>query len=177
MGNLRYVHKDGLIMRHDKEAFAAEAIRSAYTGKLIGDYVRILMFSHYAKALPWPVEKIKNSIDPFTGCFVSHIPFTTVYLRLALQGAFYFNEGNPKGGYELLQMGTARLHKIIQELDKTPNPLKGRYLAEKKAWNIYYDILDRIEDGLKKGDRFALDMKEKATRLIKECEIDIGDFN
>ncbi|MBW1767862.1 MAG: hypothetical protein JRJ65_12560 [Deltaproteobacteria bacterium] len=177
MGNLRYVHKDGLIMRHDKEAFAAEAIRSAYTGKLIGDYVRILMFSHYAKALPWPVEKIKNSIDPFTGCFVSHIPFTTVYLRLALQGAFYFNEGNPKGGYELLQMGTARLHKIIQELDKTPNPLKGRYLAEKKAWNIYYDILDRIEDGLKKGDRFALDMKEKATRLIKECEIDIGGFN
>ena len=175
MGNLRYVHKDGLIMRHDKEAFAAEAIRSASTGKLIGDYVRILMFSYYAKALPWPVEKIKNCIDPFTGCFASHIPFTAVYLRLALQGASCFNEGNPEGGDELLQMGTARLHKIIQELDKTPNPLKGRYLAEKKAWNIYYDILDRIEDGLKKGDRFALDMKEKATRLIKECEIDIGD--
>jgi len=173
MGNLRYVHKDGLIMRHDKDAFAVEAIRSAKTGKLIGDYVRILVFSHYAKALPWPVEKTKQCIDPFTGCFVSHIPFTVVYLRLALQGASFFNEEKPKEGFELLQMGTTRLYKLIKELGRTPDPLKERCLAEKKAWNIYYDILDRIEDGLKERDPFALDMKEKARRLIKDCEMDL----
>ncbi|MBW1704042.1 MAG: hypothetical protein JRJ86_02630 [Deltaproteobacteria bacterium] len=172
-GNLRYVHKDGLIMRHDKDAFAVEAIRSAKTGKLIGDYVRILMFSHYAKALPWPVEKTKHCIDPFTGCFVSHIPFTVVYLRLALQGALYFNEGKPKEGFELLQMGTTRLHRIIKELGKTPDYLKERYMAEKKAWNTYYDILDRIEDGIKERDPFTLDMKEKAETLTKDCEIDL----
>ncbi|MBW2615784.1 MAG: hypothetical protein JRD02_06385 [Deltaproteobacteria bacterium] len=172
-GNLRYVHKDGLIMRHDKDAFAVEAIRSAKTGKLIGDYVRILMFSHYAEALPWPVEKTKHCIDPFTGCFVSHIPFTVVYLRLALQGALYFNEGKPKEGFELLQMGTTRLHRIIKELGKTPDSLKERYMAEKKAWNAYYDILDRIEDGLEETDPFTLDMKEKTERWIKDCEIDL----
>ena len=55
----------------------------------------------------------------------------------------------------------------------TPDPLKERYLAEKKAWNIYYDILDRIEDGVKERDAFALDMKEKARRLIKDCEMDL----
>jgi hypothetical protein len=171
-GNLRYVHKDGLIMRHDKEAFAVEAIKSAQTGKLIGDHVRVLMFSRYAEALPWPVEKTKRCIDPFTGCFVSHIPFTVVYLRLALQGALYFNVGKPGDGFELLQMGTNRLHGIIKELNNRPDSLKKRYLAEKKAWNLYYDILDRIENGLKEGDPFALDMSEKAEKLIKDCEID-----
>jgi hypothetical protein len=171
-GNLRYVHKDGLIMRHDKEDFAIEAIKSAHTGKLIGDSLRVLMFSHYAEALPWPVEKTKRCIDPFTGCFVSHIPFTVVYLRLALQGALSFNEGKPGDGFELLQMGTNRLHRIIKELSNRPDSLKKRYLAEKKAWNLYYDILDRIESGLKEGDPFALDMSEKAEKLIKDCEID-----
>jgi hypothetical protein len=172
-GNLRYVHKDGLIMRHDKEDFAIEAIESALTGKLIGDYVRVLMFSHYAGALPWPVEKTKGCVDPFTGCFVSHIPFTVVYLRLALQGALSFNEGKPGDGFELLQMGTNRLHGIIKELSSRPDSLKNRYLAEKKAWNLYYDILDGIENGLKEGDPFALDMSEKAKKLIKDCEIDL----
>jgi hypothetical protein len=172
-GNLRYVHKDGLIMRHDKKKFAVEAIKSAYTGKLIGDYVRILMFSHYADALPWPVEKTKRCIDPFTGCFVSRIPFTVVYLRLALQGALYFNEGKYKEGFELLQMGTNRLYRTIKSLSNRPDSLKKRYLAEKKAWDLYYDILEGIENGLREGDPFALDMIEKAKNLIKECEVDL----
>jgi hypothetical protein len=84
----------------------------------------------------------------------------------------YFNESNPGDGSELLQMGTNRLHRIIKELTNRPDSLKKRYLAEKKAWNLYYDILDRIEDRLKEGDPFALDMSEKAEKLIKDCEID-----
>jgi len=48
---LSYLHKPGLIMRHDKEVFANEAIKAAATGKLIGDYTRILYFSEYAKVL------------------------------------------------------------------------------------------------------------------------------
>ena len=48
---LAYVHKDGLIMRHDKESFAKEAIKSAHISKLIGDYIRILYFSAYARII------------------------------------------------------------------------------------------------------------------------------
>ena len=36
-------------MRHDKEAFISDAIKSAKTGTYIGDLVRILAFSSYAE--------------------------------------------------------------------------------------------------------------------------------
>ena len=170
---LRYVHKDGLVMRHDKHAFAGEAIRSARIGKLVGDYIRILMFSCYARVLPWSVKKTKDLIDPFTGCFVSYMPFTVVSLRFALKIASFFEEGKPKEGCDLLRMGTRRLHEIINNLAQTPNPLKEKYLKEKKAWNLYFDLLDKVEEDLKKGDPFALELRERASNLMKACEIDL----
>merc|ERR1740121_428891 len=45
---LGYVHKPGLIMRHDKECFAMEAMEAARIGKMVGDYERMLLFSEYA---------------------------------------------------------------------------------------------------------------------------------
>ena len=171
---LRYVHKDGLIMRHDKDVFAGEAIRSASIGKLINDYARILLFSYYARALPWALKDTKDILDPFTGCFVSHIPFTVVSLRLALKGAVFFNEGRPTEGYQLLKIGTTRLFGILNELAGSSNSLKERYLKEKKAWNIFYDLLDKIEWGLEKGEPFAIDLKEKAHALIKAAEMNLN---
>jgi len=172
--NLRYAHEAGLIMRHDKKSFAGEAIKSAQTGKLVGDYTRILLFSYYVRALPWSVEQTKDIIDPFTGCFVSYIPFTVVSLRLALEGASFFKDGKPNEGFDLLQMGTNRLYKIIKELSETSNPLQVRFRKEIKAWNIFYDLLDKVEEGLERGDPFALDLKAKAKELIKTSEIDLG---
>ena len=169
--NLRYVHKDGLIMRHDKEDFASEANKTSSTGKLVGDYERILLFSFYAKALPWPVQQTKDFIDPFTGCFVSYIPFTVVYLRLALKAASFFEEGKPDQGFELLQIGTARLLRVIKKIVKHPNSLNERYLYEKRAWGIYYDLLNSVERGLKQRDPFALELRQKAKCLIRDCEI------
>ena len=160
-------------MRHDKKAFAVEAIRSAHTGKLIGDYARILLFSYYAKALPWSMEQTKDTVDPFTGCFVSYIPFTVVSLRLALGGASFFKEERVNEGFDLLQMGIIRLHKILKKFSETSNPLRQKFQEEKKAWDIFYDLLDKVEDGLKKDDPFALDLKEKAKKLIKASEIEL----
>ena len=42
---LAYAHKDGLIMRHDKETFAQGAIQSAHIGKLLGDYIRKRLYT------------------------------------------------------------------------------------------------------------------------------------
>lgn len=174
--NLRYVHKDGLIMRHDKEVFAGEAIEMARIGKLIGDYVRILMFSFYAKALPWPFEDIKDTIDPFTGCFVSKIPLTVIYLRFALKAASFFTDNDREKnqlGFEFLQTGIRRLHETIQRLTRDPNPLIEQYRMEKKGWDLFYDILDKTEEEIKKGDEFALEINEKARALMKGCRIKI----
>ncbi|MBW2335134.1 MAG: hypothetical protein JRF06_08630 [Deltaproteobacteria bacterium] len=78
---LGYAHKDGLIMRHDKEVCAQEGIQSAYISKIVGDYIRMLYFSAYAKVLTNDVAKLKDTIDPFTGCFISKIPTSVTYLR------------------------------------------------------------------------------------------------
>ncbi|UCF86727.1 MAG: hypothetical protein JSV71_04380 [Nitrospiraceae bacterium] len=172
--HLRYVHKDGLIMRHDKEAFASEAMKAAAIGKLIGDYVRILMFSHYVRALPWSFQSVKNAVDPFTGCFVSRIPLTVVYLRFALKAASFFEKGTEESrekGFEFLQLGIRRLHEAIQELTGKPDSLGAQFRNEKQGWNIFYDTLDSVEKGIQEGDVFAHGLRDKAKNLIRNCRI------
>jgi hypothetical protein len=174
---LRYVHKDGLIMRHDKEDFAGDAIKYAATGKLIGDYIRILMFSYYVRALPWSFKDIKNAIDPFTGCFVSKIPLTVVYLRFALKAASFFNNNTKiknQEGFEFLQAGIRRLHEKIQELTGEPCPLIERFNRERQGWNFYYNILDIVEKNIRKGDPFAIELQKKAKELVKGCKINFS---
>ena len=170
--NLRYLHKPGLIMRHDKEAFAGQAIEGAKLGKYIGDLVRIIYFSYYARALPWSPKQTKRIIDPFTGCFVSKIPFTVVYLRLALKLAGYFDPDDPvkkEEGLKLLTLSADRLEGLIRELSKSPDPLSERYQKEKEGWDIFYDVLDRIEEGLSRGDDFAMELRRKARELVSDC--------
>ena len=81
---LAYAHAAGLIMRHDKAAYAGAAIDAAHVGKLVGDDVRILTFSAYATAIAdarasdgSTVASIKSLMDPFTGGFISRLPMTS----------------------------------------------------------------------------------------------------
>ena len=170
--NLRYLHKPGLIMRHDKDAFADQAIEGAKLGKYVGDLVRTLYFSYYARALPWPVKQTKRIIDPFTGCFVSKVPFTVVYLRLALNLAGFFapdDQVKKEEGLKLLTLSASRLEDLIRDLSKSPDPLSARYREEKEGWDIFYDVLDSIEEGLARGDDFAMELRRKARELVKGC--------
>jgi hypothetical protein len=168
--HLRYVHKDGLIMRHDKEAFAGDAIKAASTGKLIADYVRILLFSYYAHALPWSSREIKHEIDPLTGCFVSMIPFTVVYLRFALKLASFFKDGRHQEGLEFFRLGI-RLHRIINELSDNPSLLIEEFHKEKRAWDIFYDILEMAEKKINEAEPFALEIRERAVSIVDDCKI------
>ena len=175
-GMLRYVHKDGLIMRHDKEAFAGEAIKKAATGKMIGDYIRILLFSFYSRALPWTLDKIKKEVDPFTGCFISKIPLTIVYLRFALKiSSFFAEKSDDKNhqGKEFMESGMQRLGETISYLNQEPNPLVNLYIKEKSGWDMFYDILDNAENALAKGDTFTTELKKKAFSIIESCKVKI----
>jgi len=166
---LRYLHKDGLVMRHDKEAFAEEAMTAAATGKLVGDYIRILTFSRYAAILPGGVPALKDSVDPFTGCFISRIPVTVVYLRFALKVASGFQSGDTDETVKLVKIGSARIGKAMEDMILSKDGLKESYEAEREAWHLYYDVLDRVEQGLKAHDPFELQLRKKGHRLLHEC--------
>ena len=175
---LRYFHNDGLFMRHDKHAFAAEAIKAAEIGKIVGDYERILFFSDYARILSPEVDEIKSVIDPFTGSFVSPLSQNLAYLRLALKAAEFFStkeEESEYKGFALVETGTRRLRASIQEVSMGDgNGLKERYRREQKAWDLYYDILDKIESALKEEDQFALELREKAEKLVLSARVITG---
>ncbi|MGR3319595.1 MAG: hypothetical protein ACUZ8O_14095 [Candidatus Anammoxibacter sp.] len=168
---LAYVHKDGLIMRHDKEGFAQEAIQSAYIGKLLGDYVRIIYFSAYAEALTNDVGKLKDAIDPFTGCFISKIPLTVVYLRFALKAWSLFKDGKDDTGNDFIINGAKRISNTLNVVSGNGSPLKQIYTKERVGWNAYYDTLSAIKNGLNKNDDFAIDLRKKAKDIIEQCFI------
>ena len=174
--NLRYVHADGLFMRHDKEAFAREAIEAAHLGKVVGDYLRLLLFTGYARSLPWDLDRVKNVLDPFTGCFISRIPVSVVYLRLALKAAALFASGDGKDakeGAELLRLGAHELGPMARKVVNEPDPLLADYRREQAGWHIYYDALDAVEKALSEGEEFALDLQEKVRRMMAQCRLQL----
>lgn len=168
-GFLRYVHEPGLVMRHDADLFADTA-DAARTGKTLGDYVRILLFSGYARALPWGFDRIKDAVDPFTGCFVSALPITIVYLRFALKAARMLAVGDPEA-LRFFNDGVMRLSPLVEYYKEGENPLKGIYEREKSGWDLYYDLLDAVEAGIQAGDAVALELREKARALIDAVRI------
>ena len=170
-GCLRYLHRDGFFMRHDKEAFAGDAIKAAKTGKMIGDYERIILFTHYCRALPWGVDSVKDVIDPFTGSFVSRMPFTVVCMRLALKALALLDSENPEEGVALLRQGTARLLPLLREFGNGKNPLKEQVARERRGWDLYYDALDAMERELYEKDDLALALKKKAVSLVEDCRV------
>ncbi len=169
---LAYVHKDGLIMRHDKESFAQDAIDAALVGKLIGDYIRILYFSAYARILSDDISAIKDHVDPFTGCFISKIPVTVVLLRFALKAASFFSRGEDSKGLEFIRLGTRRIQSALEFTSSASGTLKMQYKKERTAWNLYYDILLRIRQALKENEAFARDMCTRAQDIMNECFLD-----
>jgi hypothetical protein len=174
---LRYVHGSGLFMRHDKNAFARDAIEAAQVGKIAGDLARILLFTAYARSLPWDFDRIKDLLDPFTGCFISRIPVTVVYLSLALKAASLFGTGSEEDaqqGMELIGMCSRNLTEMIGRTVSDRYPLSAEYSREKEGWDLYYDVLDGIEKALKEDDPFALELKARAGKIIGECRLDLG---
>ena len=169
--NLAYVHKDGLIMRHDKEAFAQEAIASAEIGRTVGDYLRILYFSSYADVLPIGRSEIKDTFDPFTGSFISKLPLTVAILRFSLKAADLFREQKSDKGLELVKTGSQRISDALKFTLGKDNPLKKQFDKERHGWNLYYNILDAVEQGIQNQDPFALQLQQKAQRILDQCLI------
>lgn len=142
--SLRYLHKPGLIMRHDKEAFAGASIAAAEHGRFVGDLARTLLFTKYAEALPWGFEKIKDEIDPFTGCFVTRRRYTVVFIRLVLKAASLVHSGKAKEAAKLLEIAEGKLTPLLPGEEGSLDVAQA-YRQEKAGWQGFYDALDRAE--------------------------------
>lgn len=140
---LAYVHKPGLIMRHDKEAFAMEAMEAARIGKMVGDYERMLLFSEYATAVADSLTYTKELVDPFTGCFSVPTPYTTTLLRFACKTLGFVAGGAPKDACDFALMGAPRVAKVIDfiNVDGGQSELKKSYEQETALWAVFYDAL------------------------------------
>lgn len=171
-GFLRYAHCPGLVMRHDADLFA-EAAASARNGKAIGDLVRILLFSDYARALPWPEERVKEAVDPFTGAFISRIPITIVYLRFALRAARLFAE-DPGEGLRFFNEGVRRLSGMMGPLRPGENAFTNLYAREQRGWDLYYDVLAAAEKNAAGGDGFALELTGRARAIVRSLKACTG---
>ncbi len=164
---LAYAHAAGLVMRHDKEAFAGQSMEAARIGKLIGDDVRILVFSAYVMALARTGNdeaEIHRLLDPFTGCFASATPQTLVLLRVALRTLRLFGSGRDEDAREYATLATARVREALAT-DGDPEVVRLELAEERGAWNAYYDAIDRLEDG--DGQ-----LAGRARAILDECRVE-----
>lgn len=140
---LAYLHEDGLIMRHDKEAFAGDAIKAASSGNIIGDYIRTLYFSEYARVLnDNNIGPIKAIADPFTGCFITPIPVTVVMMRFCMKAAEFFLAGEPEKAHAFVMSSHPRLTRAMTFVG---DGLHDQYQRERDGWNQFYDLLEPIQ--------------------------------
>ncbi|MDJ0708291.1 MAG: hypothetical protein QNJ46_33895 [Leptolyngbyaceae cyanobacterium MO_188.B28] len=167
---LGYAHASGLIMRHDKEGFAQEAIAMAKVGKQIGDYLRILMFSAYAKALPQSFNEIKHVADPFTGCFISRLPITVALLRFALKVSTLFSQGKAEEATEFMHTGIPQLEEGLDFTQGQSNSaLQQVYDREKQGWTLFYRSLAEVEKALQAGEPWAISVQTAAKQIVSDC--------
>ena len=169
-----YAHAAGLIMRHDKEAFAQDAIRTALAGKWVGDIVRLLYFSAYAAALDPGLSKAKRLLDPFTGCFISRIPATVAMLRFVLKTAALLDQGETEMALEFHRLGLRRLEQGFAFALGPDNRLQQAYEREQAGWELYYDTLEYLEKALAKNEAFSLRLCERAAAIVERCRLKVG---
>ncbi|MBN2658724.1 MAG: hypothetical protein JXR86_16835 [Spirochaetales bacterium] len=141
---LRYFHEDGLIMRHDKQAFAGQSIEAARDGTYIADILRLLFFTRYAEALPGGIQFTKESTFPFTGSYISRYPITISYMRLVFKVLELLQQGEKKRARALLELGRKRLGELLDQLEKENFPAI-EYEREKVQWDLFYDEITELK--------------------------------
>lgn len=162
---MRYVHESGLVMRHDKEAFAGDAIEAAKLGTWVGDLLRLFYFSFYARFIPGSVEAVKEELDPFTGCYITPFPYTMVFLRLIMKVL-----DEPQNRKTLLDLASRRLNRFVTG-EENSETIRAEWMAEREGWDLFYDSLDLLESEMKEGTDTAADLTGHIRKRIENCRI------
>ena len=167
---LAYLHAPGLVMRHDKEAYAGLAIEAAHVGKLVGDDVRIVMFSAYARAIEHTTglafEDVKARLDPFTGAFVSPTPVATTLLRFALRILELHDAGTVEDAEAYARIGARRIGHAL-DITRDVEAYAARIEAERRQWHALYDALDGLEAAVLAGDAEARSLRDRGRAILE----------
>ncbi len=155
---LRYVHEPGLVMRHDKEAFAGAAIAAAKLGTWVADLLRVIYFSYYSRFLPGSTEAVKDATDPFTGCFITPVPMAMAFLRLVLKML-----ESPSDARTLLDLAEQQLSPFVDGRESAVT-VEKQWREERRCWDLYYKALDRLEEK-------DIRVKEKFREILQGCRI------
>lgn len=165
---LRYYHEDGLIMRHDKHAFAGQSIEAARDGTYIADIMRILYYTFYSKALPGGIDKIKEETYPFTGSYISHFPITLSYMRLISKLLEMYEDGQTQRADLMLELGKSRLQPLINSLLEK-NVLLFEYEKEKKQWDLFYGEVEVLSRNSNSKNEEVIQRKKRIADVFRNC--------
>ncbi|MCK5198631.1 MAG: hypothetical protein KAR21_09785, partial [Spirochaetales bacterium] len=149
----------------------AEAMKAASAGNMIGDFIRTLYFSRYTEILTGDISEIKKTIDPFTGCFVSKIPITTVFLRFCMKAADLFEAGEEQTASDFMLKSFERLEAAVEFAYGKEDDLQKEYNRDKEGWNLFYNILDGIEDTDVINSVKRMSIQINAARICAGCKV------
>lgn len=77
---------------------------------------------------------------------------------------------NLNAGFLIILSGKS--HPLYNQAFQYLDSLKAHSSWEKaEGWGLFYDILDTVEEKLKKGDDFATELQKKARNMVKKCKI------
>lgn len=167
---LRYYHEDGLVMRHDKHAFAGQSIEAAKDGTYIADVLRGLYFSYYAEALPGGSKKTKESTYPFTGSYISEYPMTIAYMRFVYKLLEMYEAGLQERADALLELGKERIADLMKKFEKG-NFLIEEFNEERDQWDLFYSEIEKLEEEIKTSETSALEKQTRLKNCFNECRV------
>ena len=115
------------------------------------------------------LNKIKNLVDPFTGCFISFTPITLVYLRFGLKAMSLFDEGKTDEVFEFVHSGSKRISAAVDFSFLKGGKLKEKYENERRAWKLFYDTMSVIDDSIRAKNHFGLELRQRALNIVNGC--------
>ena len=68
-------------------------------------------------------------------------------------------------------MGMRRIQNSLKFIDEETGLLRQGLKKERLGWDIYYDVLEALENGLKEKDGFAIKLQNKARGIMQRCLI------
>ena len=67
-----------------------------------------------------------------------------------------------------------RIQNSLKFIDEENRLLSQSLEQERLGWDIYYDVLEALEKGLKEKDGFAIKLQNKARVIMQQCLITEG---